>query len=169
MYYKFILFLSILATMSFSAYGQAVETANANINQITTCPEIEKMDIFFITRFLSGQRWRTERKKVGIKDYTFNRSELGKLGSNTPENLREYWKKRGVVIVSNPEICRHIEETLSTDNRLDEYEENYRKVYFKEKDKFIIHYDPNNTRIDGPSIPTVILNDNFNIIGYFKQ
>lgn len=169
MNYKFILFLSILTTMGLSVYGQTVGTKNANKNQITTCPKIEKTDIFFITRFLSGKRWKTQRQEVSIKDYNFNISEFGELGPNTPEKLRKYWKKRDVVIVSNPGTCQTIKKILSTDNRLKKYRENFRKVYFRVKDKFVVYYDPNVSRLDGPSIPTVVMDKNFNIIGYFKQ
>lgn len=169
MFNKSILFLLILLIVSLNANAQTIENTSPDKKHITPCPKIEKMDIFFISRFLVSQRWDTERKKVEISDYILDKSKIGELGPDTPEKLQKYWKKRGVMIVTNKKICQRIEGSLMDDNRLYKYVKDYRKVYFIVKDKYVIHYDPKDAMIDGASIPTVVLNKSFNIISIFKK
>lgn len=164
---KFILSVMVFIIISVHGYGQPFEQSNADNFYTISCPDSQRTDIFLVGYVLTNHQNKIKRKKTGVGEYNFDRSEIGELGPDTPEKLRKYWEKRGVVRITKPGICHEISEVLRTENRLKDLGKDYRRLYYKVKDKYLIMHLPRDTMIDGPSAPILIMDNNYNIIAYF--
>jgi hypothetical protein len=98
-----------------------------------------------------------------------SRSEIEEIleyGAETPQKLREYWRKKGFKVLSDSTICTSITEALTRDeNLMIEYEE-FRSEYFQlGTNRYLVIFLPKQTRLSHRKFPPpLVLDENFRVV-----
>jgi|AntRauTorcE11898_2_1112593.scaffolds.fasta_scaffold20036_1 hypothetical protein len=149
-------------------------------HSLNECPVQEPFDWVAVDLFLTSTQHQQNREKAGIENLKKQDVEFKTILSNyldgdprTKEEvtkywnaLGEYWQRKGITPVTNPQICQKINDKLSSEIFVQRYDESHiRRAYYQINDKYIILH--RSTERDTRPKPALILDKHLNILTSF--
>lgn len=134
------------------------------------CPQPDDKSILYVNGILLETFHNTDKKKLmDMEEHRVIQQDIESLlslGSEAPQALREYWEKKGVETVSDPDVCKKISIALNSERNRKPYINEFRKVYYQiERDRYLIIYIPEESRFSERHFPNPqIMDKDFNII-----
>ena len=158
-----IIFIGICFLFANQAFG--FHSINTKSRSLAVCPEPDITDWVFINSFLTNPKHNEIREKLGVKKYKISDIQLE---SNHPKVLKKYLNNKGLKFVSNNTLCDKLAKSLDQSDIKERYKNDFTKKYFQYKNRHLVFYKPNETKLANRSWFVQIVDGNFNVIGDFK-
>lgn len=169
----------IILIVSFS--GAEVSQFNSDImHSLNECPQQEAFDWVAVDLFITSTQHQQNREKAGFENLKKQDVEFKTILSNyldgeprTKEEvtkywnaLGEYWQRKGITPVTNPQVCQTINDKLNSEIFVQRNGESYiPRAYYQINNKYLILHK--SEEIDTRPKPALILDKHLNIVASF--
>ncbi len=147
---------------------------------LNECPVQEPFDWVAVDLFITSTQHQQNREKAGFGNLEKQDIEFKTILANylngeprTKEEvtqywnaLGEYWQRKGITPVTNPQVCQTINDKLNSEIFVQKYDESYiPRAYYQINDKYLIVHK--STARDTRPKPALILDKHLNILASF--
>lgn len=133
----------------------------------TNCPESQGVDWAYLNTYLTSPLYDDLRDVLEI---SIMKTNVDDFETKDFEGLKKYLEAKDISSVTENEACNKIKAKLDSDSTLIQSDEEYRRVFFKVNDYYLVLYSrikPNGKDIQWP---INVLNSNFKIVAnYFVE
>lgn len=129
-----------------------------------SCPEPQGIDWAYLNTYLTSPLYEDLRDVLEISVMKTNVEEFE---TKDFEGLRKYLEGKGISSVTKNEACNKIKSKLDSDSTLIQSNEEYRRIFFKVNDYYLVLYP--RIELNGTDIqwPINVLNSNFEIVANY--